>query len=177
MCRKHLKSPSHDDFQIVNSVEIKPSSSPESISKQIKLVNALMAMSPSKLMTGKKLARYKKQLKKAMEANEKTVEVVELTKVSDGDNMDYYSDFCDEDRSAATFKVFKPESEKTQIAIDSKTKEVLFVIPDLGGWNRNDQNTFKKCLIKCLAMKPNFSNKSAKVRRTKATKWSMIGNI
>ena len=52
----------------------------------------------------------------------------------------------------------------------------MFCIPDPEGWDRKDQDSFKRSLVKVLKLQPNFLNKKAKRRRTLATKWAMIGN-
>ena len=53
---------------------LRPSLAQASTSKKIKLVNSIMSISPIKLMDGKKLKRYKKNLAKSLKYNRMNVE-------------------------------------------------------------------------------------------------------
>ena len=54
MCQYHLECPEKDPYEIIEGLEIVPCVAPVSHSKKIKLVNALMSISPKKFMEGKK---------------------------------------------------------------------------------------------------------------------------
>ena len=177
MCTKHLECKEKDNFKILEGIEIKPSKAPVSTSKKIKLVNALMSISPMKLMDmdTRKWQRYMKNLNKTLKSNCGNVQVIELECNKDGDHSDYYSESeIDGHRSSENFRVFQPNN-KTQIVIDKVTREILFCLPDQRAWSLKDQEAFKNCLIKRLKYQPNFINKNAKRRKTTASKWAMIG--
>jgi hypothetical protein len=127
MCTKHLECTEKDNFKILDGIEIKPSKAPVSKSKKIKLVNALMAISPKKLMDmdGRKWQRYMKKLNKTLKANCGNVQVIELECNKDGDHYDYYSESeIDGHRSSENFRVFQPNN-KTQIVIDKGSCQLL----------------------------------------------------
>ena len=126
MCQHHLECSEKDPYEIIEGSEIRPCEAPVSHSKKIKLVNALMSISPKKFMEGKKLKRYNRNLAKTLLSNPANVEVVELQVHRDASNNDFYSEvMLDGHRSSENFRSFKPIVNKTQVVIDKGSCQMI----------------------------------------------------
>ena len=177
LCSFHLEQPMIDCFSILDGIKVMPSlGAAKSSSKNIQLARSLMAISEQKLCRGPKLKRIRREIDTQVKLNKEGVQLIEIDHQSDQHDMSFFSEVIEKGfKSSKNFQEFRPEPNKSVIAICSTTKEIIFFIPDPATYDCNSQSKLKNSLMNTFRFQPDVQNKKAKSRKVVSDKWIFKG--